>query len=157
MGVEVSHQASEELLALLPHRAPFVLVDSVLEIEPGRRIVGAKRVRADEFWAPGHFPGNPIFPGVLLTEAIAQCAALIFLSTDPGRAGVAVYLVGLDKMRFRRMVRPGDDIRIEVVFVEERRRMYTFDATATVGEHRVATGSLLATVDTSGAPHQAPR
>ena len=138
----------EQIEALLPHREPFLLVDRLIEVEPNSRAVGIKVVRADEEWARGHFPGNPILPGVLITEALAQVAALIYLSGHPERAGATFYLVGVDKMRFRRIVRPGDVLRLEVSLTSNRRRLWIFDALATTldGE-RVATGSILATVE----------
>lgn len=135
-----------EIERLLPHRPPFLFVDRVDEIEPGVRAVGLKHVGDDEFWIPGHFPGEPIMPGVLIGEALAQVAALVFLSESPDRAGQAVYLVGMDKMRFRKPVRPGDDLVLDVKVTDKRRRMWFFDAVATVGGQRVADGQFLATV-----------
>ncbi len=138
----------DEIEALLPHREPFLMVDRLVEVEPGVRAVGIKEVRADEDWARGHFPGNPIFPGVLITEALAQGAALIFLCGHPERAGATFYLVGVDKMRFRRVVRPGDILRLEVALTSSKRRLWFFDvaASTTQGE-RVANGTILATVE----------
>jgi 3-hydroxyacyl-[acyl-carrier-protein] dehydratase len=136
----------EGIERLLPHREPFVMVDRLLEVEHGKRAVAEKDVRADEDWARGHFPGNPIFPGVLLTEAMAQTAALAFLAVNPDRAGAEVYLLGVDKLRLRKVVRPGDTLRIEVTVTGEKRRIWFFDAVATVGGERVADGSFLATI-----------
>lgn len=135
----------DEILELLPHRDPFVMVDEVVEIGP-TRIVAIKHVRSDEDWCRGHFPGNPILPGVLITEALAQAAALIYLHAHRDQAGATVYLVGADKLRFRKPVRPDCDLRVEVEVVSERRGMWTFDGTATVDGVRVANGSFLATV-----------
>lgn len=135
-----------EIERLLPHRPPFLMVDRVEEIEPGVRAIAVKHVGGDEFWVPGHFPGDPIMPGVLIAEALAQVAALVFLSASDDRAGRAVYLVGMDKMRFRRPVRPGDDLVLDVKVTDKRRRMWFFDAVATVGGQRVADGQFLATV-----------
>jgi 3-hydroxyacyl-[acyl-carrier-protein] dehydratase len=135
----------EAILELLPHRDPFVMVDEVVEID-AERIVAFKHVRADEDWCRGHFPGNPILPGVLIAEAMAQSAALIYLNAHRDKAGSTVYLVGADKLRFRKPVRPGDALRLEVQVVSERRGMWTFEGTATVDGARVANGSFLATV-----------
>ena len=135
----------DEILALLPHREPLLMVDRVVEIESDR-IVAIKEVRADEDWARGHFPGNPVFPGVLMSEALAQAAALIYLHAHRDQAGATVYLVGFDKMRFRKVVKPGDDLRLEVTLTGQRRRMWMFDGTATVDGVRVANGSFMATV-----------
>jgi 3-hydroxyacyl-[acyl-carrier-protein] dehydratase len=140
---------------LLPHRDPFVMVDRLVEVEHGKRAVAEKDVRADEDWARGHFPGHPIFPGVLLTEAMAQTAALAFLACNPEHAGTEVYLLGADKLRFRRPVRPGDTVRIEVTVTGEKRRIWFFDAVATVGGERVGDGSFLATIQ-QRAPAEAP-
>lgn len=136
----------EEIKALLPHRYPMLMVDSVLEIEPGLRAVGLKQVSSDEPWCQGHFPGDPIMPGVLVAEALAQVAALIHLAQHPADAGGTVYLVGMDKMRFRKPVRPGDALRLEVTKTGEKRRIATFDAVATVDGQRVASGSFMATL-----------
>ncbi len=135
----------EDILRALPHRDPFVFVDRVLELEHGRRAVAIKHVRADEDWARGHFPGDPVLPGVLLVEALAQAAALVFLA-DPKLAGARVFLLGVDKMRFRKPVRPGDDLRLEVTVTAEKRKIVFFDATASVGDERVADGTLMATL-----------
>lgn len=137
----------DEILALLPHRDPFLMVDAVVEMEPGRRAVGVKHVRADEDWARGHFPGNPVFPGVLVAEGLAQVAALVFLAGNRDRAGAVFYLLGMDKMRFRKVVRPGDELRLEVELTGCKRRIWMFDARATVGGARVADGSFMATVE----------
>jgi 3-hydroxyacyl-[acyl-carrier-protein] dehydratase len=135
----------EAILELLPHRDPFVMVDEVVEIDP-ERIVALKHVRDDEDWCRGHFPGNPILPGVLITEAMAQAAALIYLHANRDRAGSTVYLVGADKLRFRKPVRPGETLRLEVAVTGQRRGMWTFDATASVDGTRVANGTFMATV-----------
>lgn len=141
----------DEILGLLPHRDPFLMVDRLTELDT-KRAVGVKYVRADQDWARGHFPGNPIFPGVLIAEALAQVAALIYLAANRDRAGAAVYLVGMDKIRFRRPVRPGDDLVLEVDVTGEKRRIWTFDGLATVGGVKVADGSFLATVSQEPAP-----
>jgi 3-hydroxyacyl-[acyl-carrier-protein] dehydratase len=140
----------DEILELLPHRDPFLMVDRLIEVDPGQRAVGTKAVRADEDWARGHFPGNPIFPGVLITEALAQVAALVFLAAHRDRAGSTVYLVGVDKIRFRRPVRPGEELRLEVTVTGQKRRIWMFDGRATVDGERVADGSFLATVQLEG-------
>jgi 3-hydroxyacyl-[acyl-carrier-protein] dehydratase len=137
----------DEILGLLPHRDPFLMVDRLVELDPGKRAVGIKSVRDDEDWARGHFPGNPVLPGVLITEALAQVAALIFLASHRDRAGTTVYLVGIDKIRFRRVVRPGDELRLEVTVTGNKRRIWMFDGTATVNGERAADGSFLATVE----------
>lgn len=136
----------EEIEAILPHRAPFLMLDRIVELDPGKRGVGIKQVGSDEFWVQGHFPGNPILPGVLVAEALAQMAAVIWLSANRERVGQPVYLVGMDKMRFRRIVKPGDELRLEVALTDERRKMLFFDAVATVDGQKVADGQFLATM-----------
>lgn len=137
----------EQIEKLIPHRGAMLMVDEVVEVEPGQRILARKYVRDDEFWCEGHFPGNPIFPGVLMSEALAQTAALLFAAASEERAGTNVYLVGMDKMRFRQMVRPGQTLDLEVRLTEERHHMWEFKATAKVEGKRAATGIFLATVD----------
>lgn len=134
------------LEALLPHRDPMFMLDEILSIEPGVRAHARKTVRADEPWVEGHFPGNPIFPGVLLTEAFAQAAGVVALTAHPEHAGKAVYLVGLDRVRFRRPVRPGDVIDVQVETIDVRRGIWRFQASATVAGERAADAEVMATL-----------
>lgn len=121
----------DEILAIIPHRPPMLLIDEVVEIEPGRRAVGLKHVRADEFWVPGHYPGNPILPGVLQVEALAQTGAVALLSQPEFRDKVPLF-AGIDGARFRRPVRPGDTLRLEVEIVRLRGTVGKGRGTATV-------------------------
>jgi 3-hydroxyacyl-[acyl-carrier-protein] dehydratase len=105
--------------AILPHRDPFLLLDEVTEIEPGARVVARKLVREDEWYLTGHFPGNPIMPGVLMVEAMAQCGAVAVLSEEENRGKLALF-AGIDDVRFKRIVRPGDEL--ELVCELERMR-----------------------------------
>jgi 3-hydroxyacyl-[acyl-carrier-protein] dehydratase len=130
----------------------MILVDEVLEIDPGRRIVVQRFVRPDEPWFAGHFPGDPVLPGVLVAETLAQAAALLHLAAHPERAGETVYLAGIDGLRFRRVVRPGDTLRAEVVATGRKLRVVTFDVVATVDGQRCADGRLLAAVSPRAAP-----
>lgn len=135
-----------EILNLLPHRYPFLMVDRLLEIDPGQRALAVKCVSVNEPFFQGHFPGRPIMPGVLIVEAFAQTAALIALTAHPDYKDKAVYLMGTDKMRFRRPVTPGDRLLLEVTTRFQRRGVWQFDCTATVDGQRVADGGLLATI-----------
>jgi len=134
-----------EVEALLPHRDPFLFVDRVVEADPGERVVGIHDVPEDAFWIPGHFPGEPVMPGVLIAEALAQTAALVYLTANRDKANRPVFLVGMDKMRFRQPVRPGATLRLEVKVVSTR-RMWTLEGTASVDGVRVANGTFLATM-----------
>jgi 3-hydroxyacyl-[acyl-carrier-protein] dehydratase len=135
-----------DILALLPHRWPFVLIDRVDELVPGERARGRKCVTASEPWFAGHFPTRPVFPGVLMTEAFAQLACVVAMAAHPEDQGREVYLLGVDKVRFRKPVTPGDVIILEVTVLAVRRGIWKFQAEATVDGQRVAEGELLATV-----------
>lgn len=102
-----------EIMKRIPHRYPFLLVDRVLELEPGKRGVGIKNVTVNEPFFQGHFPGIPIMPGVLIIEAMAQLGAVIVLGMPENQGKLALF-AGIDKVRFRRQVVPGDQLRLEV-------------------------------------------
>jgi 3-hydroxyacyl-[acyl-carrier-protein] dehydratase len=99
----------EELEAILPHRDPFLMIDEVIDLEPGKRAVARKTVRADEWFLAGHFPGRPIMPGVLMVEGLAQTGAVIVLTLEENR-GKMVLFGGIDDVRFKRVVEPGDTL-----------------------------------------------
>jgi len=109
-----------EILTVLPHRYPFLLVDRVLELEPGTRIVATKNVTINEPYFAGHFPGHPVVPGVLLVEGIAQAGGVLLLREVSDREGKLLYFMGIEKARFRRPVVPGDQIRYEVEVLHRR-------------------------------------
>ena len=103
-----------EIQSILPHRYPFLLVDRILEIEPGKRIVGIKNVTINEEFFLGHFPGKPVMPGVLIVEAMAQVGGVLLLRDIPDREKKLVYFMGIDEARFRKPVVPGDQLRFEL-------------------------------------------
>jgi beta-hydroxyacyl-ACP dehydratase FabZ len=104
----------EWIMSVLPHRYPILLVDRVLEIEPKKRIVAIKNVTMNEPIFAGHFPGRPVFPGVLLIEGMAQAGGLLLLQDIPDRAKKLIYFAGIDEAKFRRPVVPGDQVRYEL-------------------------------------------
>ena len=101
----------EEIESIIPHRDPFLFLDEVLELEPGRRVVARKLVRGDEWFFPGHFPERPIMPGVLMVEALAQAGAVAVLSEEENRGKLALF-AGIDDCRFKRIVEPGDVLEL---------------------------------------------
>ena len=110
----------EEIMKVLPHRYPFLLVDRILELEEGKRVVGIKNVTINEPFFQGHFPGHPIMPGVLIVEAMAQVGGMLMLGNMQEPSSKVVYFTGLDNVKFRRPVKPGDQLRFEVDVVQTR-------------------------------------
>jgi 3-hydroxyacyl-[acyl-carrier-protein] dehydratase len=105
----LSSLTKAQIEAILPHRDPFLLLDEVVDLEPGERVVARKRVRPDEWYLAGHFPGRPIMPGVLIVEAMAQAGAVAVLSEEHNRGKLALF-AGIDGVRFKRVVEPGDEL-----------------------------------------------
>jgi 3-hydroxyacyl-[acyl-carrier-protein] dehydratase len=133
---------SARILRTLPHRFPFLLVDRVIELEEGKRAVGFKNVSHNDWFFQGHFPGNPLMPGVLILEALAQLAAIIVLSR-PGFEGRIPYFAGLDGCRFRRPVVPGDQLRLEAEIIHASSRAGKGHGRATVDGDLVAEAEML--------------
>src|SRR5437879_1066160 len=127
---------------ILPHRYPFLMVDAILEMERFKRIVGVKNVSINESFFQGHFPGKPIMPGVLIIEALAQVGAVAVLS-EPAYRGKIAYFAGIDGVRFRRMVTPGDTLTLELRMEKMRRNIGKAAGIATVDGQVVAEGSLM--------------
>jgi len=134
-----------EILGLLPHGYPFLLVDRITEIEPGKRIVGIKNVTYNEPFFPGHFPGRPIMPGVLIVEAMAQTAGVLAFKTIPQESPKKIVLfLGMDNVRFRKPVIPGDQLRLELEITKHRQAIWGFKGRAFVDDQLVAEADLLA-------------
>lgn len=133
----------QDILKLLPHRYPMLLVDRILEIEEGKRIVGLKNVTANEQFFQGHFPGAPVMPGVLIVEAMAQCAAVLFLRDLPDRDKKLFLFGGVDKARFRRPVVPGDQLILECTVLQKRASSVRLRGEAKVDGALVAEAYLL--------------
>ncbi len=136
----------KEILEHLPHRYPFLLVDRVLEIEPGRRIVALKNVTFNEPFFPGHFPGHPIMPGVRIIEALAQAAAILTFKSTEKLDGRLVYFVGIDDARFKSPVVPGDQLILEAQHERTIRGIGKFTARARVGERLAAEATMMCAV-----------
>ncbi|MEI8355111.1 MAG: 3-hydroxyacyl-ACP dehydratase FabZ [Deltaproteobacteria bacterium] len=135
-----------EIMGILPHRFPFLMVDRILEIEPGKRIVGIKNVTINEPFFQGHFPGHPVMPGVLIIEAMAQVAGILaYLSSDDEIRKKVSYFMSIDNARFRKPVVPGDQLRFEMVTTMNRRGIWGFSGKAFVQEKLVADAELKAT------------
>jgi len=133
-----------EIMKLLPHRYPMLLVDRILEIHAdGKRIVGLKNVSANEQFFQGHFPGAPVMPGVLIVEAMAQCAAVLFLREIEDRDQKLFLFGGVDKARFRRPVVPGDQLILECEVLQRRASTVKVKGTARVADNVVAEAELL--------------
>jgi 3-hydroxyacyl-[acyl-carrier-protein] dehydratase len=131
-----------EIMKILPHRYPFLLVDRVIESEPGKKIVAIKNVTMNEPFFEGHFPGHPVMPGVLIIEAMAQAGGLMVASEVDGRI---CYFVAIDGVKFRRPVRPGDQLRIEMEISGCRRGIWSFAGKAYVDGKLAAEADLKAT------------
>jgi beta-hydroxyacyl-ACP dehydratase FabZ len=132
-----------EIMKLLPHRYPMLLVDRILEIEEEKRIVGLKNVSANEQFFQGHFPGAPVMPGVLIVEAMAQCGAVLFLRNIPDRDSKLFLFGGVDKARFRKPVVPGDQLILECEVLQRRGGTVKIRGVAKVDGAVVAEAELL--------------
>jgi 3-hydroxyacyl-[acyl-carrier-protein] dehydratase len=126
---------------IIPHRDPFLFLDEVLELEPGVRVVASKRLIGDEWFFPGHFPGRPIMPGVIMVEALAQAGAVAVLSEPENRGKLALF-AGIDDVRFKRIVGPGDELTLTCEVEKARGPIGRGRATARVGDELAVRGTL---------------
>ncbi|HKW79328.1 MAG TPA: 3-hydroxyacyl-ACP dehydratase FabZ [Candidatus Limnocylindria bacterium] len=127
---------------VIPHREPFLLLDRVVELEPGKRAVAEKDVRADDWWFAGHFPGRPIMPGVLQVEALAQTAAVCAMALPEFEGGMGLF-AGIDEIRFKRIVLPGETLRLEAVMLKLQRAFGRAKVTASVNGEVSTEGEIL--------------
>lgn len=134
------------ILNLLPHRYPFIMVDRILEVEEGQRIVGLKNVTINENFFQGHFPAQPVMPGVLIMESMAQAGAILAYLSDPDSVGSKlVYFAGMEGVRFRQKVVPGDQLIFEMIILKRKSKLWKLDGKAMVNDKVVAEGQILAT------------
>jgi len=127
---------AHEILQLLPHRYPILLIDRVIDIDIGKSLVAIKNVTINEPFFQGHFPGRPVMPGVLILEAMAQAGAVLAYKSTSSTAddGVLYYFAGIDNARFRRIVEPGDQLRLEVKVMRSKRDIWKLEGSAYVGD-----------------------
>jgi 3-hydroxyacyl-[acyl-carrier-protein] dehydratase len=137
--------------ALIPHREPFLLIDRIVELEPGVRAVGEHDFDGTEWYQAGHFPGNPIVPGVILVESMAQTAVVMAMSLPEYRDGLGLF-AGIDEMRFKRMVKPGDTGRFEAVMDKFRRGYARVNVRTFVGDELAAEGAIVAVFQANAKP-----
>jgi 3-hydroxyacyl-[acyl-carrier-protein] dehydratase len=140
-----------EIEEIIPHREPFLLLDEVTEIDPGARVVARKVVREDEWYLAGHFPGRPIMPGVLMVEAMAQAGAVAVLSEAENRGKLALF-AGINDVRFKRIVEPGDELQITCELEKLRGPVGRGKATATVDGELAVRGTLTFALTDNGSP-----
>ncbi|GFH95351.1 3-hydroxyacyl-[acyl-carrier-protein] dehydratase FabZ [Lachnospiraceae bacterium] len=137
----MSLYTAQEIMDIIPHRYPFLLIDTIEELEPGTRALGRKCVSVNEPFFQGHFPGNPVMPGVLIIEALAQVGAVAMLS-QPDFQGRTAYFAGIDKARFRRKVVPGDVLLLETEIIKVKGPIGIGRAVAKVGDQVAAQAEL---------------
>lgn len=137
-----------EIMAYLPHRYPFLLVDRVVHLEPGKEIVALKNVSMNEPFFAGHFPKHPVMPGVLILEALAQAAALLSFKTvgNPPDSDAVVYFAGIDGARFKKPVMPGDQLTLHVEILRNLKGIWKYATYAEVDGQRVAEAEMMATL-----------
>ena len=147
MNMEKGELVAQDILGVLPHRYPFLLVDRVLEIVPLASIVALKNVTFNEPFFQGHFPEHPVMPGVLILEALAQAGGILVVKSAPDNMNGKIFLfTGIEKVRFRRPVVPGDQLILKIEYVNHKMNIWKMDAKAFVSDKLVAQGILSAAV-----------
>jgi 3-hydroxyacyl-[acyl-carrier-protein] dehydratase len=137
-----------EIMQIMPHRYPFLLVDRIESLKEGEEIIGIKNVTINEPFFAGHFPGNPIMPGVLIIEAMAQVGGVLAFHSSPKEwAGSLVYFMGIDKVRFRKPVVPGDQLRLKLTTIRQKQRVFKMRGEAYVEDTLVAEAELMAAIE----------
>jgi beta-hydroxyacyl-ACP dehydratase FabZ len=135
----------QKIMNLLPHRYPFIMIDRILELVPGEKVVALKNVTINEPFFQGHFPGSPIMPGVLMIEAMGQAGAVLAAESLPEEEqGSLIYFMGMNNVKFRKPVVPGDQIIFEIKFLKQRAKVFKMSGIAFVDEKRVAEAELMA-------------
>jgi len=135
----------QKIMNLLPHRYPFIMIDRILELVPGEKVVALKNVTINEPFFQGHFPGSPIMPGVLVIEAMAQAGAVLAAESLPEEEqGSLIYFMGMNKVKFRKPVVPGDQLILEMKFLKQRAKVFKMSGIAFVDEKLVAEAELMA-------------
>jgi len=135
----------QKIMEILPHRYPFIMIDRILELIPGEKITALKNVTINEPFFQGHFPGEPIMPGVLIVEAMGQAGAVLASeSLDNNERGELIFFMGIDKVKFRKPVVPGDQLIFEVKFLRQRSKTFKMSGLATVDGQRAAEAELMA-------------
>ena len=135
----------QKIMSILPHRYPFIMIDRIIELVPGEKVVALKNVTINEPFFQGHFPGNPIMPGVLMIEAMGQAGAVLAAeSLSEKEPGSLIYFMGMNKVKFRKPVVPGDQIIFELKFLKQRAKVFKMSGMALVDEKLVAEAELMA-------------
>jgi beta-hydroxyacyl-ACP dehydratase FabZ len=138
--------SNEDIQQILPHRYPFLLIDRILELTVNEKVIGVKNVTVNEPFFQGHFPGKPIMPGVLILEAMAQAGGILAYKSNPEAAGKLIYFLGIDKVKFRKMVLPGDQLILHLSVLRLGHKFWKMQGKAFVGENLVAEAELSAAI-----------
>lgn len=136
----------KEIMGMIPHRYPFLLIDKVVDIVKGTSALGIKNVTINEPFFPGHFPGHPVMPGVLIIEAMAQTSAVLVVRTQEEAAGKVVYFTSIEGAKFRKPVMPGDQLHIKVTVLQNRGPVWKFDCEAQVDGKKVTEATITAMI-----------